>query len=115
MERKQFDRLIDHFKNCKTHVCEMTADIEPCFAMVACGHNFDEQSNEALMMACHAKAIFQKLVKICQKATEVHGGMGFTDLLGPFLVQKNWNESIAYAQKVLRRETPSGIIIKQVC
>jgi alkylation response protein AidB-like acyl-CoA dehydrogenase len=34
-------------------------------------------------MACHAKAHVSEMSKcIAKKATEVHGGMGFTDLLG---------------------------------
>ena len=34
-------------------------------------------------MACHAKAHISEMGKgIAKKATEVHGGMGFTDLLG---------------------------------
>ena len=34
-------------------------------------------------MACHTKAHVSEMSKgIAKKATEVHGGMGFTDLLG---------------------------------
>ena len=34
-------------------------------------------------MACHAKAHVSEMSKgIAKKATEVHGGMGFTDLVG---------------------------------
>ena len=39
--------------------------------------------DEARLMACHAKAHISEIGKnIAKKATEVHGGMGFTDLLG---------------------------------
>jgi len=34
-------------------------------------------------MACHAKSHVSEISKmIAKKATEVHGGMGFTDLMG---------------------------------
>jgi alkylation response protein AidB-like acyl-CoA dehydrogenase len=34
-------------------------------------------------MACHAKSHVSEVSKlIAKKATEVHGGMGFTDLMG---------------------------------
>ena len=33
-------------------------------------------------MACHAKSHVSDVSKMVSKATEVHGGMGFTDLLG---------------------------------
>ena len=108
MERKQFDRLIGSFQAVKHMCAEMTADIEPCFAMVwHAGHNFDEQSNEALMMACHAKAHISEIGKnIAKKATEVHGGMGFTDLLGLHFWFKRigMNRQLLGAPEVLRRE-----------
>ena len=108
MERKQFDRLIGSFQAVKHMCAEMTADIEPCFAMVwHAGHNFDEQSNEPLMMACHTKAHISEIGKsIAKKATEVHGGMGFTDLLGLHFWFKRigMNRQLLGAPEILRRE-----------
>ena len=107
-ERKQFGRAIGSFQAVKHMCAEMTADIEPCFAMVwHAGHNFDEQSNEALMMACHAKAHISEIGKnIAKKATEVHGGMGFTDLLGLHFWFKRigMNRQLLGAPEILRRE-----------
>jgi alkylation response protein AidB-like acyl-CoA dehydrogenase len=38
---------------------------------------------EALLMACHAKSHTGEVGRfVARTATEVHGGMGFTDLLG---------------------------------
>ena len=39
--------------------------------------------NEARLMACQAKSHLSDVTKdVAKKSTEVHGGMGFTDLLG---------------------------------
>ena len=63
---------------------EMAADLEPCYALVwHTAHCHDHAPDEARLMACHAKAHVSEISKgIAKKATEVHGGMGFTDLLG---------------------------------
>jgi len=83
-ERKQFNRLIGSFQAVK-HLCaEMAAEIEPCRSLVwYAGHAFDTAPNERLLMACHAKAHLSEVgTFVARTATEVHGGMGFTDLLG---------------------------------
>ena len=42
----------------------------------------DKEKNKKIM-ACHAKSHISDISKmVSKKATEVHGGMGFTDLLG---------------------------------
>ena len=58
-------------------------------------------------MACHAKAHISEIGKnITKKATEVHGGMGFTDLLGLHFWFKRigMNRQLLGAPEVLRRE-----------
>ena len=46
-------------------------------------HCFDDSSEDARLMACLAKSHISEVSKmVSKKATEVHGGMGFTDLLG---------------------------------
>ena len=84
MERKQFGRAIGSFQAVKHMCAEMAADLEPCYALVwHAAHCHDNSPDEARMMACHAKAHISEMSKgIAKKATEVHGGMGFTDLLG---------------------------------
>jgi hypothetical protein len=44
------------------------------------------------IMACHAKSHISDISKmVSKKATEVHGGMGFTEFTWiTLLVQKNW-------------------------
>ena len=83
-ERKQFGRAIGSFQAVKHMCAEMAADLEPCYALVwHAAHCHDYSPDEARLMACHAKAHVSEISKgIAKKATEVHGGMGFTDLLG---------------------------------
>ena len=83
-ERKQFGRTIGSFQAVKHMCAEMAADLEPCYALVwHAAHCHDHSPEEARLMACHAKAHVSEMSKgIAKKATEVHGGMGFTDLLG---------------------------------
>ena len=83
-ERKQFGRAIGSFQAVKHMCAEMAADLEPCYALVwHAAHCHDHSPDEARLMACHAKAHVSEMSKgIAKKATEVHGGMGFTDSLG---------------------------------
>lgn len=83
-ERKQFGRAIGSFQAVKHMCAEMAADIEPCYALVwHAAHCHDHSPDEARLMTCHAKAHVSEISKgVAKKATEVHGGMGFTDLLG---------------------------------
>jgi len=62
----------------------MAAGLEPCQALVwYAAHAVDSIPGEARLTACHAKAHIAEVGKFVAKtATEVHGGMGFTDLLG---------------------------------
>ena len=83
-ERKQFNRVIGSFQAVKHMCAEMTADLEPCYSLVwHAAHSFDNNETDKDLMACHAKSHISDVSKIVsKKATEVHGGMGFTDLLG---------------------------------
>ena len=83
-QREQFNRVIASFQAVK-HLCaEMAAEIEPSRALVwYAAHALDEVPDEARLMACHAKAHLAEVGQFVGKtATIVHGGMGFTDLLG---------------------------------
>jgi len=83
-ERKQFGRVIGSFQAVK-HLCaEMAAELEPCRALVwYAAYAFDAFPGEARRMAAHAKAHSSEVgTFVARTATEVHGGMGFTDLLG---------------------------------
>lgn len=83
-ERKQFGRAIGSFQAVKHMCAEMAADLEPCYSLVwHAAHCFDNIPDESRLMSCHAKSHVSDVSKvIAKKATEVHGGMGFTDLMG---------------------------------
>jgi alkylation response protein AidB-like acyl-CoA dehydrogenase len=84
MQREQFNRVIASFQAVKHMCAEMAANLEPCRSMVwYAGHAFDDVPEEARLIACHSKAHLAEVGKFVAKtSTEVHGGMGFTDLVG---------------------------------
>ena len=82
--RQQFGRVIGSFQAVK-HLCaEMAAALEPSRALVwYAAHALTALPDEARLYACHAKAHLAEVgTFVARTATEVHGGMGFTDLLG---------------------------------
>jgi len=83
-ERKQFGRAIGSFQAVKHMCAEMAAELEPCHSMIwHAAHCQDNVPEEARLMACQTKAHISEVGKqVSKTATEVHGGMGFTDELG---------------------------------
>jgi alkylation response protein AidB-like acyl-CoA dehydrogenase len=83
-QREQFNRPIGSFQAVKHMCAEMAANLEPCRSMVwFAAHALEDLPDEARLTACHTKAHLAEVGKFVAKtATEVHGGMGFTDLLG---------------------------------
>lgn len=83
-ERQQFNRVIGSFQAVKHMCAEMAAELEPCRSLIwYAAHAFDAIPEESMLTACHAKAHLAEVGRfVARKATEVHGGMGFTDLLG---------------------------------
>jgi alkylation response protein AidB-like acyl-CoA dehydrogenase len=83
-ERKQFGRVIGSFQAVKHMCAEMIAELEPCRALIwYAAYAFDEHPAESRRLAAHAKAHASEVgTFVARTATEVHGGMGFTDLLG---------------------------------
>jgi len=83
-QREQFNRPIATFQAVKHMCAEMAAALEPCRAMVwFAAHALAELPQESRLTACHTKAHLAEVGKFVAKtATEVHGGMGFTDLVG---------------------------------
>jgi alkylation response protein AidB-like acyl-CoA dehydrogenase len=80
-QRRQFDRPIASFQAVK-HLCaEMAAAIEPARALLwYAAHAFDALPNEAPLLASLAKSHLAEVGGFVLKtATEVHGGIGFTD------------------------------------
>jgi len=81
MQRKQFERPIASFQAVK-HLCaEMAAAIEPARALVwYAAHAFDALQGEAALDAALAKSHLAEVgTFVVRTATEVHGGIGFTD------------------------------------
>ena len=83
-QREQFNRVIASFQAVKHMCADMLANLEPCRALVwYAGHAMDDIPDEARMLACHAKAHLSEVGRgVAKTSTEVHGGMGFTDLVG---------------------------------
>jgi alkylation response protein AidB-like acyl-CoA dehydrogenase len=83
-QRRQFGRVIGSFQAVK-HLCaEMAAELEPARALVwYAAYAFNHAPDEASLMAAHAKAHTSEIGRfIARTSTEVHGGIGMTDLLG---------------------------------
>lgn len=83
-QRRQFGRPIAGFQAVK-HVCaEMAAMLEPCRGFVwYAAHAQDAPAPDARMLAASVKAHLDEVGRdVARFATEVHGGMGFTELLG---------------------------------
>ncbi len=107
-ERKQFKRVIGSFQAVKHMCAEMAAELEPCRSLVwYAAYSFASVPNEARLMACHAKAHLSEVGQfIARTATEVHGGMGFTDLLGLHYWFKRigFNRQLLGAPELVREE-----------
>ncbi|CAA0126052.1 (R)-benzylsuccinyl-CoA dehydrogenase [Halioglobus japonicus] len=98
-ERQQFDRLIGSFQAVKHMCAEMAAELEPCRALLwYAAYAYDAVPDKRTLLACHAKAHLGEVgTSIARTATEVHGGMGFTDLLGLHY----WFKRIGFNRQVL--------------
>ncbi|MEX2327280.1 MAG: acyl-CoA dehydrogenase family protein, partial [Pseudomonadales bacterium] len=107
-EREQFKRPIGSFQAVKHMCAEMAADLEPCRSMVwYAAHAADHIEQESRLIACHTKAHLAEVGKsIAKTATEVHGGMGFTDLLGLHYWFKRigFNRQMLGAPELIREE-----------
>lgn len=112
LERKQFNRVIGSFQAIK-HLCaEMAANIEPARALVwHAAHAVDEDIDEADVMVCLAKAHLADVgTFVARTSTEVHGGMGFTDLVGLHYWFKRigFNRQMLGSPERLRHEAASA-------
>ena len=107
-ERRQFNRVIGSFQAVKHMCAEMAAALEPCRSLVwYAAHAYDAIPEEGRLMACHAKAHLAEVGKfVARKSTEVHGGMGITDLLGLHYWFKRigFNRQLLGAPELVREE-----------
>jgi alkylation response protein AidB-like acyl-CoA dehydrogenase len=80
-QRKQFGRVIGSFQAVKHMCAEMAAEIEPARSLVwYAAHAFDAEPEESRLVATLTKAHLSEVgTEIAKTATEVHGGIGFTD------------------------------------
>jgi alkylation response protein AidB-like acyl-CoA dehydrogenase len=83
-ERVQFGRVIGSFQGVKHTLADLVTMLEPCRALIwFAAHAQDALPDEARLAALQAKAHLDDVGReVARLATEVHGGMGFTDLQG---------------------------------
>lgn len=83
-ERVQFERVIGSFQGVKHTLADMVTTLEPCRSLLwFAAYAQDELPDEARIAALQAKAHLGDVGRdTARLATEVHGGMGFTELLG---------------------------------
>ena len=98
-QRSQFNRIIGSFQAVKHQFADMVTMLEPCRAMVwYAAYAQDALPNEARLTALQTKAHLGDVGRdIARMATEAHGGMGFTDLLGLHY----WFKRISFNRQML--------------
>ena len=98
-QRTQFNRVIGSFQSIKHQFADMVTMLEPCRAMVwYAAYAQDALPDEARLTALHAKAHLGDVGRdVARMATEAHGGMGFTDLLGLHY----WFKRISFNRQML--------------
>lgn len=98
-ERVQFDRTIGSFQGVKHTLADLVTMLEPCRAMVwFAAYAQDALPEDARVAALQAKAHLGDVGReVARLSTEVHGGMGFTDLLGLHY----WLKRIAFNRQLL--------------
>jgi alkylation response protein AidB-like acyl-CoA dehydrogenase len=80
-QRRQFGRVIGSFQAVKHMCAEMVAEVEPARSLLwYAAHAFDARPEEAPRLACHVLAHVAEIAReIASVATQVHGGIGWTD------------------------------------
>ena len=98
-ERVQFGRVIGSFQGVKHTLADLVTDFEPCRSLVwYAAHAQDAVPDDARLTALQAKAHLGDVGRtVARLTTEVHGGMGFTDLLGLHY----WFKRIAFDRQML--------------
>jgi alkylation response protein AidB-like acyl-CoA dehydrogenase len=98
-ERVQFGRIIGSFQGLKYTLADCVTALEPCRGLVwYAAYAQDALPDEARLTACHAKAHLGDVARdVARLTTEVHGGIGFTDLLGLHY----WFKRISFNRQIL--------------
>jgi alkylation response protein AidB-like acyl-CoA dehydrogenase len=109
-ERTQFDRIIGSFQGVKYMCADMVTALAPCRAFVwsaALAQEGEGEAEAAQLAACHLKAHVGDVGRdVSRMATEVHGGIGFTDELGLhyWLRRISFNRQMLGGPEVCRRQ-----------
>lgn len=84
LERFQFDRPIGSFQSIKHQLSDMICDLEPCRSLLwYAAHTYDAEPEEFELHCCFAKSLVTEAAKrVAKTSLEIHGGMGYTELLG---------------------------------
>lgn len=98
-ERVQFGRIIGSFQAVKHTLADVITVLEPCRSLVwFAAYAQDSLPDEARVAALQAKAHVGDVGhEVARLTTEIHGGMGFTDLLGLHY----WFKRIAFNRQLL--------------
>ena len=98
-EREQFGRKIGSFQAVKHMCAELVGMLEPCRSMVwYAGYAREHGIEDASLTILHTKSHLGETTReVSRMATEVHGGMGFPDLLGLHY----WFKRITFDRQVL--------------
>ena len=98
-QRTQFNRIIGSYQSIKHQFADMVTMLEPCRAMVwYAAYAQDALPDEARLTALQTKAHLGDVGRdVARMATEAHGGMGFTDLLGLHY----WFKRISFNRQML--------------
>lgn len=107
-ERTQFGRVIGSFQGVKYMCADMVTLLAPCRAFVWSSALAQQSaSTPARLAACHLKAHVSDVGRdVSRMATEVHGGIGFTDELGLhyWLRRISFNRQMLGSAEVCRRD-----------
>jgi len=98
-ERKQFGRVIGSFQAVKHILAEIAAALEPARSLAwYAAHAFEHEPADASRLAALAKAhVSEVATEILRKATEGHGGIGFTEQYDLHL----WFRRVALSRQLL--------------
>ena len=79
-QREQFERVVASFQAVKHMCAEMVADIDPLQSLIwYAAYVWDSQEADAVWLAAQTKSLAAEVgTRIASKATQVHGGIGFT-------------------------------------
>jgi len=108
LERFQFDRPIASFQGVKHLLADMITELEPCRSLLwYTAHAFDTEPEASVLHACLAKSLTSDIGKfVARSSIEIHGGMGFTEVLGLHLWYKRIeaNRQLLGGPEVVRRD-----------